>query len=779
MAKLPPQGPRKQNSQRPRFSSEEMQRYFSDQKYREAMFEQSKNFLKKYWYIFAVIALAVLVTGFVYTKYIFSGLPSLEELENPKPELATKVYSVDGEVLDQFYIKNRTHISLDKIPSSVIEALISTEDKNFYSNWGVEPWRFARAMVKNILSFRLKEGASTITQQLARNLYHLQGTRETWFDKMTRKFREFITSVQIERTYTKKEILEMYLNTIYFGRSAYGISAAASIYFDEPAEDLTLSQGALLIGMVNGPGYYDPIRHRDRAFARRDIVLSQMVKDDKITQAQMDSIKADSLQFNLSESQIESGIAPHFVEYVRQKLLEQQEKYGFDIYKDGLSVYTTLDSRLQKDANQAVEEHLAEYQQMFDQRWNWAVHKDILSKAVDKAIYDSAPFKRAATASQRDSVLRALRKNPAFVDSVKKVEQTIQVGFIVIDPHTGGIRALVGGSDFKTFKYGLNHVTQIRRQSGSAFKPFVYTVAIDNGYAPTYQLPNQPVTLFMEDGTQWRPSNSDGSIGGMYTLREGLSQSINLIAVRAIMEIAPVKQVIDYAHRMGITTPIPPFESIALGTATVTPLDMTAAFGVFANEGVYVQPTGILRIEDKDGNPIVETSPERREVLSKETAFLMTTMLEDVVDHGTGTRVRDYFHYPAAGKTGTTQDFADAWFVGYTPQLAAGVWVGFDDQQVKFTDWDGQGGRAAAPIFGRFMQYAYDNPSTGLSLQYFQQPEGVVLDTICAETKKLATPWCPLKTTAYFNVKSQPPLCDKHNSPFWKQNQQDGNQIQF
>ncbi len=688
MAKFPPQGPRKPNSgkpplnsgkpnqQKPRFSSEEMQRYFSDQKYREDMYQLSKNFLKKYWYILAVIVLAIFIAGFAYTKYIFSGLPSLEELENPKPELATKVYSVDGEVLDQFYIKNRTHISLDKIPKSVTDALISTEDKDFYSNWGVEPWRFVRAMIKNIISFHLKEGASTITQQLARNLYHLQGSRETWFDKMTRKFREFITSVQIERTYTKKEILEMYLNTIYFGRSAYGISAAASIYFDEPAEDLTLGESALLIGMVKGPGYYDPIRHRDRAFARRNIVLSQMVKYDKISQAQMDSVRADSLQFNLSESQIESGIAPHFVEYVRQKLLEQQAKYGFDIYKDGLSVYTTLDSRLQKYANSAIDEHLAEYQKMFDERWDWTTHKDVLSKAVDKAIYDSAPFKKAGSVSQRDSVLRALRVNKAFVDSVKKVEQTIQVGFVVIDPHTGGIRALVGGSDFKTFKYGLNHVTQIRRQPGSAFKPFVYTVAIDNGYAPTYQLPNQPVTLFMEDGTQWRPSNSDGSIGGMYTLREGLRESINLIAVRAIMEIAPVRQVIDYAHRMGITTPIPPFESIALGTATVVPLDMTAAFGVFANEGVYVQPTEILRIEDKDGNVIEETSPERREVLSKETAFLMTSMLEDVVDRGTGMRVRDFFHYPAAGKTGTTQDFADAWFVGFTPQLAAGVWVG-------------------------------------------------------------------------------------------------------
>ena len=783
MAQQPPRRPQKPKagtptSRKPRFSSDQMQKYFSDPQYRQDMYRRSKNFFKKYWFVIAGLTAVFIFLMILYTRYVFAGLPSLEQLENPKPELATKVYSIDGEVLDEFYLKNRTYISLDEIPQSVVDALISTEDKDFYSHWGVAPWRFVRAMIKNVISFQLKEGASTITQQLSRNLYNLKGTRENAFDKMTRKIQEFITSVQIERTYTKKEILEMYLNWIYLGHGAYGISAAASIYFDKPASQLTLAEGSLLIGMAKGPGYYDPYRHPERAFARRDVVLEQLLKDGKITQQEADAAHADHLRFSTTDPMSPHGIAPHFVEYVRQQLLQKSEKYGFNIYKDGLSVYTTLDARMQRYANRAVDEHLAEQQANFDTTWKWSEHPDVLALAISKSVDDNPDFQKADTPFEKDSIAHALRSNKSFIDSVKKVWQTIEIGFVVIDPHTGGIRAMVGGTNFKNFKYGLNHATQIRRQPGSAFKPFVYTVAIDNGYPPTYELPNQPVTLVMEDGTRWTPSNSDGTIGGKYTLREGLRESINLIAVRAIMDIAPKQQVIDYAHRMGITTPIPPFESIALGTATVVPLDMTAAYGVFANEGVYVQPTSILRIEDKDGNLIEEDAPEKREVLSKETAYIMTSMLEDVIDRGTGTRVRNFFHYPAAGKTGTTQDFADAWFVGYTPELAAGVWVGFDNQQVKFTDWDGQGGRAAAPLWGRFMQYVYSDNSIPITQENFEKPDGVVIDTICAETKKLATPFCPKTMTEVFNVKYQPGPCDKHSSSSSKE-AEDPNRIQF
>ncbi|MBW7888741.1 MAG: PBP1A family penicillin-binding protein [Bacteroidetes bacterium] len=743
-----------------------MKRYFNDPEYRQELLNRGKSFYRIFKYFFFAGLLVFLILLGVYVKYIIDGLPSLEELENPKPELATKVYSYDGEVLGKFFLtKNRSYVSYDEIPPHIISALIATEDKDFYEHWGVTPWRFLRALVKNVLALRLKEGASTITQQLARNLYGLQGSNESPFDKMTRKFREFFTSVQIEKNFTKREILEMYLNTVYFGRGAYGIAAAATVFFNKSTQELTPAEGTLLVGIINGPAYFDPIRHADRSLARRDIVLGQMVKYGKLTQADVDEIKKQPLQFTIDEADGIFGIAPHFVEYIRQQMREKAEKYGFNIYKDGLSIYTTLDSRLQRYANRAVEEHLAEKQPQFNQLWDWNKNIAVLNRGVDRMARQTKMYLRAESAAERDSILAALKSDQHFIDSVKQVMENIEIGFIVIDPHSGGIRAMVGGRNFRSFRYGLNHTTQIRRQPGSAFKPFVYTVAIDNGYPPTYEILNQPVTLMMPDGTRWTPSNFEGDVGGKYTLREGLRNSVNLVAIRMITDgISPKEQVVEYAKKMGINSPIPPYESIALGTAQVTPLEITSAFGVFANEGVRVDPYSIMKIEDKDGNVIEENVPEKREVLSKETSYIMTSLLEDVVNRGSGMRVRNYFHYPAAGKTGTTQDYADAWFVGFTPDLVAGAWVGFDDQAVSFNSADGQGGRAAAPLWGRFMQYVYNDGTIPLPTRYFRQPNGVERDSVCTLSHKLATEFCPEKYEEVFNSKYLPPKCDIHTS---------------
>jgi penicillin-binding protein 1A len=703
---------------------------------------------------------SIFVLGVVYVIYLVSGLPGLEQLENPKPELATKVYSVDGEVLDQFFIKNRTRASLETMPDYLIKALIATEDKNFYSHWGVDMPRFVRAMVQNVITLKMS-GASTITQQLARNLYALQGQRESMFDKVTRKIREFITAVQIERSYTKNEILEMYLNVVYFGRSSYGIASASRIYFGKNPSELTLSESAILVGMLRGPAIYDPFRSPERCISRRNVVLGQMVKYGYDV-SKANAAMREGLQLRGGDDVPLAGIAPHFVEYVRQQLLQKAEKHGFDIYRDGLTIYTSLDSRMQRYANRAVEDHLQDYQVVMDREWDWRENKQVLERAIDLSIRTSEAY-RKAPAEQRDSIYSFLQKQPAYIDSVKKNAVRIEVGFVALDHKNGNILAMVGGSSFKEFKYGLNHVTQIRRQAGSAFKPFVYTVAIDNGYPPSFELLNQPVTIMMADGKRWAPNNVEGGFGGRNTIREGLKYSINLIAVRAIMEIAPVKQVIQYAHRMGIKSDLPPYESLALGSGDVQPLEMTAAFGVFANEGVYVEPISILRIEDKDGNVIEENRSPMREVLSRETAYIMTSMMEDAVNGGTGIRVRNYFHLPAAGKTGTTQEFADAWFVGFTPQITAGVWVGFDNKSVHFTNWDGQGGRAAAPIWGRFMQKVYEDQSIGMPLQYFLRPEGVVRDSICVETKQLAGEYCPSTVEEIFNKKYLPPRCELHS----------------
>jgi penicillin-binding protein 1A len=398
---------------------------------------------------------------------------------------------------------------------------------------------------------------------------------------------------------------------------------------------------------------------------------------------------------------------------------------------------------------------------------------------IDFSIKTTQNYRKAGSAAARDSVYNALRSNKAWVDSMRHVAQTIETGFVAMDPRNGSILAMVGGTNFKSFKYGLNHVTQIRRQVGSAFKPFVYTVAIDNGYPPCFELLNQPVTIMMADGKRWTPSNSDGDFGGKSTIREAIKKSINLVAVRAIMEIAPVSQVIDYARRMGISSPLPPYESLALGAGDISPLEMASAFGVFPNHGVHVEPISILKIEDKDGNVIEENFPMQREVLSEETAFIMTSMLEGVVNGGTGSHVRDFYQLPAAGKTGTTTDFADAWFVGYTPQISAAVWVGFDNKSVHFKTWDGQGGRAAAPIWGRFMKYVYDDPTIAMPLEYFEKPAKVFQENICADTKKIATEYCPNTVKEYFTSKTLPGKCEKHTTSKWREGEEGNGTISF
>jgi penicillin-binding protein 1A len=738
-----------------------------------------KSFWKRHKKKLIISGIVFLVFLGIYIPYIVSGLPSLEDLENPKAELATKVYSIDGEVLDQFYIKNRTYVSLHQLPPHVINALVATEDKNFRDHWGVDLTRFIRAMIKNIVTLHLREGASTITQQLARNLYDLKVERKQLHDKITRKFREFITAVQIESNYTKDEILEMYLNVAYFGRSAFGISAASQIYFGKPPSTLTLSEGAMLIGMLKGPSSYDPLNYPDRAKNRRNTVLDQMVKYDYLKEEDAEKEKAKDLLVRSAEGVGVAGIAPHFVEYIRQQLMQKAESYGFDIYRDGLSIYTTLDSRMQKYANQAVDEHLTEYQPLFNKQWNWEKNQDVLSLAISQTIRTSDEYRNAKTKTERDSIASSLKHNRAFIDSVKKTCQRIEVGFVAIDHKSGGIVAMVGGSNYKSFKYGLNHVTQISRQAGSTFKPFIYTVAIDNGYAPSFEILNQPVTIVLADGKRWTPSNFDGTFGGKNTIREGIKFSINLLAVRAIMEISPIQQVLDYASRMGIHSKLPPYESLALGTGEVQPLEIVTAFSVYPNEGILVEPYSIIRIEDKDGNIIEENQPLRKEVLSKETAYIMTNIMEDAVNGGSGMRVRNFYHLPAAGKTGTTQEYADAWFIGFTPRITAGVWIGFDNKSVHFTNWDGQGGRAAAPIWGRFMNYVYTDKSVALPLEFFTEPDGVIHEKICSETKGLATEFCPTTEEEIFNKKYLPPPCSVHTNANWKNNKPSKDAVNF
>lgn len=665
-----------------------------------------KNLRKIFLSFFSTIFIVLLIASYIFFDYVASGLPSLEQLENPKPQLASNVYSVDGELIGQYFRQNRIEININDVPEEFINALIATEDRKFYNHWGVDLERLIKAMVKNVFLMR-REGASTITQQLSRNLYGFWSGKESSYDIVVRKIREWITAVQIESNYTKKEILGMYFNISYFGRGAYGIEMAARTYFGKKFIDLDLEEMAVLVAMLKSPVVYDPIKRYNNSIQRRNLVLYNMVQMNMLPRERYDQLKEEPIDLSFRETAegFKSNIAPHFVEHVRQQLSRMADRYGFDLYEDGLTIYTTLDTEMQRIAVNAAQAHLKEYQELFDKRWNWNRNRAALDDMLDKAIKRRSDYRNAVTSGEKSEIYQRLIKNVAFVDSVQKVNQTIEVGFVCLDVATGEIRAMVGGRD-QQFKYGLNHITQIRRQPGSAFKPIIYTVAIDNGLYPAYPILNQP---FNYEG--WEPQNFDRSTSGFVTLRDALRRSLNIVSGRLIIEDhVKLWQVGRYADRLGIKTKLDLYPAISLGASEVTPLELTAAFATIANHGIYNEPISILRIEDKDGIVIDNFSTETREAIPEETAYIITDMMKSVIDGGTGARIRTQFQFnrPAGGKTGTTQEFADAWFVGFTAQLAAGVWVGFDDRRVTFTGNYGQGSQAALPIWGRFMKDVYD-----------------------------------------------------------------------
>lgn len=720
------------------YNEEELNKYFSDKDYRKKKLKRKGKGGGLITTLSILIA-AGLIAFAIYLAYLSRTLPSLAELENPKLEEATKIYSSDGELIDKFFLKNRTKVTLDNVPKEMINALIATEDRKFYDHWGVDIDRIVKAFFKNILRGSLtKEGASTITQQLARNLYKDIGNEIS----LNRKLREAMTAVQIERTYTKKEILAYYLNTVYFGKGAYGVEAAAQTYFDKSAKDLTLDECALLVGVLKSPTNYDPVDARDASLQRRNLVLNEMYDEGFINKENLDVALNDPIKLNIRKDYASfNSPAPQFTEYVRQQLEKMVDKYGYDLYRDGLKVYTSLDSRFQKYAVDAVKSQLGPFQKSFNGYWNWNSNKDVLNDAIDKNIKQSDNYKKAKTEDERKKIYDKMKGNKSFVDSVKNLTTTVQVGFVVMNPKTGEIKAMVGANPGTTFKYGLNHVTQIKRQPGSSFKPFVYATAVASGYSPGYMISNDPIVVNV-GGTVWSPKG--GGTGGSVTMREGIAKSINVVAVRTAMEIAPMDKVIDLAHKMGINSELPNVMSLALGVGEVSPLEMTNAYGTLANEGIWVEPIAILKIEDRNGKLIEEFHPQTREVLSEDVTYIMSDMMEDVIDYGTASVIRQYFHRPAAGKTGTTQNFGDAWFVGFTPQFVAGVWLGFDDARIKFGGGYGQGGKAAAPIWGKFMKELYDN--IDFPVAYFLMPDGVEEASVCTVTGLRSNGTCPSTT---------------------------------
>ncbi len=698
--------------------------------------------LEKRWFLICFLIVGALGLILVaYLAYLSRGLPSPSQLENYQPRLVTRVLAKDGIVIKELYTQKRFFVPLDSVPQFVIDAVIATEDRKFYNHWGINMLTIGRAMMVNIASMGIRQGASTITQQLARNLY--LSHRRTY----ARKIRETLTAIEIERTYSKREILEMYLTQTYFGSGVYGIGAAAMKYFSKSVGNLTLTEATTLIGLLKAPAHYSPIKKPEAAIARRNIILNNMRVCEYLTDEQYHQAVEETLAVNLSETVDEIGIAPYFTEMIRRGLSRRQKKYGFDYYRDGLTVETTLDVRLQQFAETAVAEHLPQLQQKVTDRY--------LTK-------DRQEFVRHKYPNADPLELYQVLQDTAILDSLIRAETVVQVAFVAIDPHTGDILAMIGGRDFRQYKF--NCAIQARRQPGSAFKPFAYIAAIDNGYPLTTRLLNQNIVGTLPGGKRWTPQNYDLSRGGPTTLREGLRRSINLVTLRLVIELIKPIQLVTYAHQMGIESPLDTVSALALGCSGVTPLELVSAYSALAARGLRAEPTAIKRIIDRHGNVVEENSPRRDVVLSEETAYLITSMLESVINRGTGgsARWKHGFVAPAAGKTGTTNDFTDAWFLGFTPKIAAGVWVGLNDPGLSLGR--GQTGSSAAlPMWAKFMKAAYD--SLGWKWEKFDMPTGVVEVEICEESLTLATDYCPKTFKEVFFRKNQPrKMCPIHGS---------------
>lgn len=669
------------------------------------------------------LILVLLALGTAKLAHVYNNeLPSLEQLHNIEPSLITTIYSGDQEVLQEYYLQRRILVPLKKMPPQLIEALIATEDQRFYQHWGVDLQGITRAFLSNIFKGDLTaQGGSTITQQLARTLFL------TPEKIISRKIKEILTAIKTERTYSKDEILEMYLNQCYFGRGAYGIQAAAELYFSKDVEELDLSDCAILVGLLPAPNRYSPLNKPELSRMRRDLVLSRLAAQKVLTQAQADSLKA--LPLKLNPNPTDRGKAPYFTEMVRQYL---EKRYGERaLYSQGLTIYTTLNLKLQEEAEK----------QLF-------AMVDTLQKGI-----------------QARKTLKSQEYTIPYVDSSgdkpvwKRKYKQLQGALVAMDNSSGNILALAGGRDFDDTKF--NRATQALRQPGSAFKPFVYVAAIEKGFHPSDVMYDTPVVLENRPGEEWRPRNYDREFKGPVTLREGLADSRNLVAIKLLQKVSP-RSAVDYAKRMGITTQLNAYPSIAIGTSEVTLWQMVRAFSVFPNEGVLVEPRYILKIVDKYGNILEENRTTKKNlILEQKTAYIMTSMMQSVIDGGTASAVRARgFSRPAGGKTGTTDETTDNWFIGFVPQITCGIWLGFDDKTSIGAHMTG--GSTAAVVWAEFMKAACQN----LPVLNFDVPEGVFTRTVCWDSGKLATVNCPHPVTDLFTDQTVPlEKCPLHPGP--------------
>lgn len=755
---------------------------------------------KKYWKFFVIfwsVVLVGIIGVFVFFWLISAGklgfMPTFEELENPNNRFASEVYFADGPIMNRYFEKeNRKYIEYREIPQSVIDALIATEDVRFYDHSGVDVRGLFR-VAKGLLTANTSAGGgSTISQQLAKMLFPRESDLNV-FELAIRKFREWVIAVRLEKSYTKEEILTMYLNKYDFLNLAVGISSAADIYFQVPLDSLKVEQAAMLIGMAKNSSYYNPVRRPELTLNRRNVVLSQMYKYDKITREECDSLKKLPLGLNFKRVDHKEGLATYFREYLRLFMTANKPDrkryrdlsqfrldsvawktnplYGwckknvkvdgshYDLYSDGLKIYTTLDSRMQKYAEEAVHEHLSrDLQPLFDKEkvkkhrppFSNDMTPTEIEEVLDRSIRQSERYRVLSKQGMSFKEIRKTFDQPLKMqvftwngirdtvmtplDSIKHYKSFFRSGFMVMQPQTGYIKAYVGGPDYRYFMYDM--VSAGKRQVGSTIKPILYTLAMQEGLGPCDKVPNIPQTFILPTGEPWSARGGTKRQGEMVTLRWGLANSENNISAWVLKQFTP-EAVAQMAHKMGITSFIDPVPSVFLGTAEITVKEMVAAYSIFANKGVYNSPLPVYRIEDKYGNVLQEFRPESREVITENTAYLMCNLLEGVVTGGTGVRLRYKYKLmnPMGGKTGTTQKHADGWFMGVTPDLVGGVWVGAEDRSIHFQNLaNGQGASMALPIWAKFLLKVYADPRLKMSDRPFDRPAGINKRLDCDET---------------------------------------------
>ncbi|RZJ51208.1 MAG: penicillin-binding protein [Flavobacterium sp.] len=733
---------------------------------------------KKFWRVFAYTLLGILAFFLFASWGLFGSMPSFEDLENPDSNLATEIISSDGVVIGKYFKTNRSQLKYSDLPKSLVEALVATEDARFYEHSGID----GRGTLRAVFTLGTNGGASTLTQQLAKQLFHGEGSKFLPF-RIVQKIKEWIIAIRLERQYTKNEILAMYCNVYDFGNYSVGVSSAAQTYFSKDPKDLTMDESAILVGMFKNSGLYNPVRNPQGVKNRRNVVLGQMVKAKMISEAEKERLQALPIALKFKLESHREGMATYFREYLRDYMkkwtAENKKPDGsdYDVYKDGLKIYTTIDSRMQKYAEEAVSEHMKNLQQQFfiEMKNNknapfvnitkaetdrimmqamknsvrWATLKD-MGKSEDEIIQSfgvKAKMTIFTWKGERDTIMTP-------TDSIRYYKHFLQSGLMAMEPQTGNIKAWVGGINYKYFQY--DHVGQGARQVGSTFKPFVYATAIEQlNMSPCDSILDGPFMIHKgrhHVTADWEPRNSDNRYRGMVTLKQGLANSINTVSAKLIDRTGP-EAVVELTRKLGVKTEIPVQPSIALGAVDITVEDMVAAYSTFANQGVYVKPQFLNRIENKSGEVIYEPIPESHDVLNKDIAFAVIKLLQGVTETGSGARLRTQgggsgdnrwtgypymFKNPIAGKTGTTQNQSDGWFMGMVPNLVTGVWVGCEDRSARFKSLTyGQGATAALPVWAYFMKLCYADKDLQVSKSEFERPANLSIKVDCYSAPKV------------------------------------------